>query len=252
MRPTPIHKAEAFTRIELIGVIVVVLVLLSMFLPGTIRVKAKAPRITCFNNLRSIGVADLIWANDHHDRFPASESTTNGGWTEILTNAERGLLCWTNCAIMADELGLLTEIVVCPSDERKPANTFSNFVSNSSLSYFVGVSASYGQVKGLLAGDRNLGRGTEPDRNYGFSPENGQGNDVAIQTNSQAGPVCWSMKMHSAGNTAGAGNILLADGSAQQVTSGNFRANWQPSAGLTTNWPAGHVPPSPSVRVLFP
>jgi hypothetical protein len=141
---------------------------------------------------------------------------------------------------------------VCPSDERLPADNFSNFVSNIHLSYLVGVSADDTYPQSLLGGDRNLGGGTEPDRKYGFSPESGQGNDVAIQTNSEAGPVCWSLKIHSAGNTNGAGNILLGDGSAQQCTGAGFRRTWQPNVNPTTNWPVGHVPPSPSTRVLFP
>jgi hypothetical protein len=74
----------------------------------------------------------------------------------------------------------------------------------------------------------------------------------AIQTNSQAGSVCWSLKMQSLGTAAGAGNILLGDGSAQQVTSACFRRNWLCNANPTTNWPVGHVPSSPSIRVLFP
>ena len=38
--------------------------------------------------------------------------------------------------------------------------------------------------------------------------------------------VGWSAKIHSAGNTAGAGNIMLGDGSAQQCSSANFRQNY--------------------------
>jgi hypothetical protein len=49
-----------------------------------------------------------------------------------------------------------------------------------------------------------LGPGTTPDPEYGFSPADGRGNDVVIN-----GPVCWSLKMHSRGNPAGWGNILL-------------------------------------------
>jgi competence protein ComGC len=255
MRHAPLHKSEAFTRIELILVIWVILfvfVLLLALIPATRRVTARAPRITCVNNLKQIGLAYHLWANDHHDRFPASESVTNGGWREVLANADQGFLCWTNYSIMAEELGQLPKILVCPSDERKPADTFSNLVSDTNLSYFVGVSADDNQPESLLGGDRNLGGGTKPDRGYGFSPKSGKGNDVAIQTNSQAGPICWSLKIHSLGNAAGAGNIMLADGNVQQVTSGHFRAHWQPFAGLTTNWPAGHVPSAPSIRVLFP
>jgi hypothetical protein len=254
MIPTPNRKSEAFTRIELIVVILVVFVfvLLSMLVPSRNHVHGSLNRISCVNNLKQIGLAYRIWANDNGDHFPAAQSAILGGWRDFLTNANQGFLCWTNYAIMQNEMGQSPNIVVCPSDERTPAATFSNIFSNTNLSYFVAASANAGDPQSLLAGDRNLGSGTKAKNDYGFSPESGQGNDVAIPTNSKVGPVCWSLKIHSAGNSAGAGNILLADGSAQQVTSGNFRAHWQPIAGLTTNWPVGHVPSSPSIRVLFP
>jgi len=252
MRPKPSHKSEAFNLIELMIVIVVVFVLLSALLPFLSRANAKAPRIECINHLKQIGTAYRIWSNDHHDRFPALESVTNGGWSDFLKKANEGFMCWINYAMMSNELGNSAKILVCPSDERKPADTFSNFVSNIHLSYLVGVSTDDTYPQSLLGGDRNLGGGIKPDGDYGFSPKNGQGNDVAIQTNSQAGPVCWSLKIHSAGNSAGAGNIMLGDGSAQQVSSDSFRASWQPNFDPTTDWPAGHVPSSPSTRVLFP
>jgi hypothetical protein len=107
---------------------------------------------------------------------------------------------------------------VCPWDERKPADTFRKLISDFNLSYFVGVSANIAQPQSLLAGDRNLGGGAEPGPDYGFSPDSGNGNDVAIQTNSHAGPVCWSLKMHSAGSSHGVGNILLSDGSAGDMS----------------------------------
>jgi competence protein ComGC len=252
MRPTPIQKSEAFTRIELIVVIVVGLAALLLMLLPSHRVSNRPIRIICINNLKEIGTAYRIWSNDHGDRFPALQSLTLGGWSELLQRANEGFMCWINYAIMSNELGQSSKPLVCPSDERKPADDFSNFVSNIHLSYLVGLSTDDTYPQSLLAGDRNLGAGTEPDREYGFSPESGEGNDVAIQTNSKAGPVCWSLKMHSEGTTNGAGNILLGDGSAQQVTSGNFRQYWQPHFNPTTTWPAGHVPAAPSIRVLFP
>jgi type II secretory pathway pseudopilin PulG len=255
MKPTPFRKSEAFTLIELIVVIIGVTAIgfavAAMIFLSLHPVRAAAPRIQCVNNLKQIGTAYRIWSNDNGDRFPASQSVASGGWRELLTNADQGFLCWTNYAIMANEMGQSPKVVVCPADERQPAASFTNF-ANVNLSYFAGVSADDNQPQSLLGGDRNLGGGTKPDRGFGFSPKSGKGNDVAIQTGSNASPVCWSLKIHSKGNSAGAGNILLSDGSVQQVTSGNLRSNWQPCFGQTTNWPAGHVPSSPSIRVLFP
>jgi prepilin-type N-terminal cleavage/methylation domain-containing protein len=146
--------------------------------------------------------------------------------------------------------------------------------NNSYLSYWVGVGASDTYPQSLLGGDRNLG-GTGPaasssqDQNYGFSPavSSTAGNDVYLNTNGSSfsanvgnsspntGLPGWSAKLHSAGNLAGAGNIMLGDGSAQQVTSDSFRLNWLKNAednGDFMSSDATHTSALGWVRVLFP
>ena len=58
--------------------------------------------------------------------------------------------------------------------------------------------------------------------------------------------------MHSAGNAAGAGNILLGDGSGQQCSGAAFNQFWLRNAQGTNNWPVGPVPAVPSIRLVFP
>ena len=178
----------------------------------------------------------------------------------MLVNADQGANCWTNYTILADALGRSPKLVMCPSDDRVAAADFVTnalpkdlhgqyFQNNSNLAYFVGVSANTKSPRSLLAGDRNLGGGTVPDSDFGFSPASGEGNDVAIAI---TGPVSWSLKMHSAEKPAGAGNILMGDGSVQQVSSASLNKNWLRNAVPTTNWPSGHIPASPSIRLVFP
>src|ERR1022692_1667865 len=112
MRPAPIHKSEAFTCLELILVIGVALVLVSMIIPPRQRACCKVSRISCVNNLKQIGTAYRVWENDNGDRYPATQSVGLGGWSEFLTNADQGLLCWTNYAIMANDLGQAPKVVV--------------------------------------------------------------------------------------------------------------------------------------------
>jgi type II secretory pathway pseudopilin PulG len=254
MKQKTTRGPSAFTRTELIVVIVLLMVLATMFLPfggnATHRANLKFyTRISCLNNLKEIGTAYRLWAGDNGDRTPAEQTVAKGGWADFLTNADQGAICWTNYAIMQNELGQSPKLVVCPADMRQAAFSFTNGFDNTHLSYFVGVSANDAYPQSLMGGDRNLGPGTKPDPDYGFSPASGKGNDVAIPI---SGPVSWSLKMHSAGNTAGAGNILLGDGSAQQVSSAVFRQKGQPFAAPTTNWPAGHAPATPSIRLIFP
>jgi competence protein ComGC len=236
-------QRSAFTRTELLVVIVVVFILVvfgSMILPEA-RPHQKAQRISCVNNLKQIGTAYRIWANDHGDEFPSQARATNGGWNAFISEGNAGPSCWRNYVTMSNELGLSSRVLNCPSDERTPASDFTQITNNLSLSYSVGVGVNDLNPQGILGGDRNLGPGPNQDPDYGYSPANGQGNDVILR-----GPVCWSATMHSQGNIAGAGNILLGDGSAQQVTSAGFRSDW-----LTGAWQAAatnHLP----VRLIFP
>jgi len=153
-----------------------------------------------------------------------------------------------------------------------PMATTGSF-NNQYLSYFVGVGANDIYPQSLLGGDRNMGTlgaaSTAQDANYGFSPgiSSSVGSDVILITNGQVattspvttetggstGVVGWSIKLHSAGNLAGAGNVLLGDGSAQQVTSGSFRANWLKNAEDSGNFNGTqYTSASGDVRLLFP
>jgi len=264
MKQKATRAVSAFTRTELSVVILVLVVLVAILLVSSLRgIWKQESRWGCAWNLGRIGVACRVWAQDHNGHFPAAESSANGGWKELLANADQGANCWTNFAIMAGELPT-PKVLLCPVDKRSSATDFITnglpldralvyFKDNSALSYFIGVGANSRSPDSLLAGDRNLGGGIEPDRDYGFSPKSGKGNDVAMQNNSMRGPVSWSLKMHSFGNAQGAGTVLFSDGSYQKsASSRDFRRNVQPFAGRTTDWPAGHVPASPSVRLVFP
>ena len=245
------HFPSAFTRIELLVVVVVLLVLLLLasLLSSLARVNNRPVRINCMNNLKEIGTANRLWANDNGDLIPSQQFQAKGGWKELVSNTNLGPICWTNYTILQNELGQSPKLVICPVDERQPASDFTNHFSNLNVSYFVGVSANDVFPQSIAAGDRNLGPGPVPANDYGYSPSNGMGNDVAVPL---AGTTCWTLKMHSDGKTAGAGNILLGDGSSQQCSSASFRVNWLRNADAPVPWPAGHVPSVPSIRLVFP
>ncbi len=248
MKQTAQQNLSAFTIIETLVVIVVLAVLISMLLPPR-RVHSSLNRISCVNNLKEIGTAYRLWAENNGDLVPPQQIVKKGGWADLLTNADQGAICWTNYALMANDMGQSPKLVICPADERKYSFSFTNGFDNTHVSYFVGVSANDEFPRSTLGGDRNLGPGTIPSRDYGYSPKNGKGNDVAVPI---SGPVSWSLKMHSAGSTAGAGNILLGDGSGQQTSSASFNQNWLRNAQGTNNWPDGRVPAVPSIRLVFP
>jgi type II secretory pathway pseudopilin PulG len=250
MKPFLNQRRRAFTLIEVLAIILVIFVLALIYLPTVGRhPHGISSRISCINNLKEIGTGYRLWAGDNGDLVPAQQTVISNGWGDFLTNANQGSNCWMNYAIMANDLGQYPKVVVCPMDERQAALSFTNGFGNTNVSYFVGVNANDIYPQSIAGGDRNLGPGTVPDPDYGYSPKSGKGNDVTIPIN---GSVSWSLKMHSAGNTAGSGNILLGDGSGQQTSSASFNQNWLRYAQGTNNWPDGRVPAVPSIRLVFP
>lgn len=251
------QRKRAFTLVEMIVVIAVMAMLVSMILPALSKPHRRVREYLCVGNLRDIGVGYQIWSRDNGGLPPFQQTVARGGWADLLTNANQGPNCWTNYALLENDLGQSPVGVLCPLDERTRATSFANTTSAASpvafndttVSYFIGMGSDFGSPDSVLGGDRNLGSGSKPDRNYGFSPKDGKGNDVAIPLTE---PVTWSLKMHSAGNTHGAGNILLGDGSVKSVSSVTFNHDWLRNTLPTTNWPTGHAPSSPSVRLVFP
>jgi competence protein ComGC len=245
------RNLSAFTLVEVSIMVLIIALLALVYLPTVVtRPRQPAFRISCVNNLKEISVAYRLWAGDNGDLVPSQQTVASNGWRDFLTNANQGSNCWLNYSIMSNELGQAPKLLYCRTDERQPALVFDKSFDNTHVSYFVGVSANDEQPQSIQGGDRNLGPGLVPTNDYGYSPKSGKGNDVAIPIK---GPVSWTLKMHSAGNTAGAGNIMLGDGSCQQVSTANFNQNWLPyAAPTTTNWPAGFHPATPSIRLVFP
>jgi len=217
------RSARAFTRLELAAVVAALMLLAAVALPLLANTKPRVDRVTCVNNLRLIGRAEHLWANDHHDVMPWRVDITEGGTQHhpLQNNS------WVNYGMMSNELATPT-ILACPSDGLVKAarsftsSPFDGFFSvayrNASVSYFIGLDSflteaapfSPGLASAALAGDRNLQvDAIDQTCSSGVKPAAGVYPSIVPPSRTR-----WTNAIHGL-----TGNILAIDGQVAQTPS---------------------------------
>lgn len=118
----PARGKDAFTVVELLFTIGIVAVLAAMVFPATRTISAYASNAKCVSNLRQIGLAALLCAQDKNNSFPYIEPNPEDPVYSPDKNA-KGLL------ETLSPYGITEATLKCPEDFSGP-DAFSDFGSS--------------------------------------------------------------------------------------------------------------------------
>lgn len=115
------------------------------------RTRVHVTRSHCATNLKQIGLAFRMWANDHAERFPWRVPEIEGGTKEL----EHLPYAAPHYVAASNEL-VSPRILKCPQDPGRISTNVWNASLHFSLSYFAALHADANKPSTILAGDRNV------------------------------------------------------------------------------------------------
>jgi type II secretory pathway pseudopilin PulG len=195
------HATTAFTLLELLMILAIVVISVGMISPPFAGARQKAQRIKCVGNLKNIGLSFRIFATDHGNLFPWQSTNTLGELRNDLTKDP--LFYFVG---LSNELST-PRLLHCPADTRSPRDDWTK-LALTDLSYVLCLNSAETYPQSLLSADRNL-------------TTNGVRLKTGVYRLNPDANVGWDNTQHK-----NQGDTCMGDGSVQQLSAGRLRAQF--------------------------
>jgi len=114
---------KALTLLDVVVTIFIIMVLLAIFIPFYGRAPRMRPRVICATNLKGLGTAMMVYANDYDDEFPIQGGEGTPAWatgTDEFFNPDkdwstaRGITVGASLYLLVREADVSPKSFVCP------------------------------------------------------------------------------------------------------------------------------------------
>ena len=245
MHPSPSRsRSIGFSLIEFLMLLGCLVVLIGIFSPllSNRNYDRRRGRIHCVNNLKQVGIALRTYAVDFGGLYPWQERAAGGAILSPSNAVSADLIRYFSS--VSNELST-PRILSCSADERANlgTNRWDTLRDDSNLahrvpSYFLGLTATEELPASILSGDRNLTNG--PPANLDWRTV---GTRTPVWKLPQATNSIRTLGFDSRTIHQASGNLLLGDGSVQQVSNGRLRdavGEPQQAGGIEWLFPVDH------------
>ncbi len=122
-------RKKGFTLIELLVVIAIIAMLMAILMPALSKVKKIAMRVVCGTNLKGLGTAQTVYANDYNDSYVVQGQGGAHTWDDFTAQWNIPTKDWKNTPaaisigasfyLLVREADVSPKSFVCPASDQK-------------------------------------------------------------------------------------------------------------------------------------